>query len=55
MVTKYKEELPKFMDMMEKLLITNQGGDGYFVSEQVGICLQELSICFALVKLINSV
>ncbi len=32
----YEEELPHFMDMMEKLLISNNGGDEYFVGNEVG-------------------
>ena len=31
----YEEELPKHMEKMEKLLMRNDGGDGYFVGDEV--------------------
>ena len=33
---KYQEEqMPKFLGMLEKLLVSNKGGDGYFVGDKV--------------------
>ena len=29
------EQLPKFLGMLEKLLVSNKGGDGYFVGDKV--------------------
>ena len=29
------EELPKFLGMLVKLLVSNKGGDGYFVGDKV--------------------
>ncbi len=31
----YEDELPIYLDMMEKLLTTNNGGDEYFVGDEV--------------------
>ncbi len=31
----YEDELPIYLDMMEKLLNTNNGGDEYFVGDEV--------------------
>ena len=32
----YEQELPVFMDMMEKLLISNNDGNDFFVGDEVG-------------------
>ncbi len=31
------EQLPKFLQNLEKLLLENKGGDGYFVGDSVSI------------------
>jgi len=36
MKKKYQEEqMPKFLGMLEKLLVSNKGGDGYFIGDKV--------------------
>ena len=29
------EQMPKYLGMLEKLLVSNKGGDGYFVGDKV--------------------
>ncbi|KAK2163090.1 hypothetical protein NP493_1485g00055 [Ridgeia piscesae] len=38
MKKKYQEEqMPKFLGMLEKLLVSNKGGDGYFIGDKITV------------------
>ena len=44
LITKYKDEtLPYYLSKLEQLLISNDGGDGYFVGSEVSADISDKS------------